>query len=245
MIDSTAGAGEVIYSNESSGAYDVVTQHKTDIAGTPTIFMELDGVSETVDMLKPTVLQAGDIIITEIASGAKSGSDTTLITGTAGTNTYAAVWNADGDLVNGPGVPLVSGGNIGAATGTSLIVSGKIDGVTNVLSTTAATTITAATHGRSAYFFNNAATEAAGTYTLPTWEAGMQYCFKNGTTTNQILTVTQPASAFMYLVGVSTTAGTGHGIAIPAGLGSSVCLVAGDVTNSWYVFPGTGTPAAY
>lgn len=37
--------------------------------------------------------------------GAKSGSDATVITGTAGTDTYSAVWNADGDLVNGPGVP--------------------------------------------------------------------------------------------------------------------------------------------
>jgi len=46
--------------------------------------------------------------ITEIAAALKSGSDGTLVTGTAGTNTYAAVWNADGDLVDGPGVPLTS-----------------------------------------------------------------------------------------------------------------------------------------
>ena len=45
--------------------------------------------------------------ITEIDAGLKTGSDTKLVTGTAGTNTYAAVWNADGDLVDGPGVPAV------------------------------------------------------------------------------------------------------------------------------------------
>lgn len=39
--------------------------------------------------------------ITEIASALKSGSDTTLITGTAGTNGYTAKWNTDGDLVDG------------------------------------------------------------------------------------------------------------------------------------------------
>lgn len=39
--------------------------------------------------------------ITEIAAALKSGSDTTLITGTAGTNGYVALWNADGDLVDG------------------------------------------------------------------------------------------------------------------------------------------------
>lgn len=39
--------------------------------------------------------------ITEIASALKSGSDATLITGTAGTTNFVAKWNADGDLVDG------------------------------------------------------------------------------------------------------------------------------------------------
>jgi hypothetical protein len=47
------------------------------------------------------------ITIDQIESTDKSGSDGTLITGTAGTNTYAAVWNGDGDLVDGPGVPAI------------------------------------------------------------------------------------------------------------------------------------------
>ena len=48
------------------------------------------------------------VLITEIESTDRSGSDGTLVTGTAGTNTYAAVWNADGDLVDGPGVPAIT-----------------------------------------------------------------------------------------------------------------------------------------
>lgn len=47
------------------------------------------------------------VLITEIESTDRSGADGTVITGTAGTSTYAAVWNADGDLVDGPGVPAV------------------------------------------------------------------------------------------------------------------------------------------
>ena len=39
-----------------------------------------------------------------------SGSDATIVTGTAGTDTYYAAWNADGDLVDGAGVPYVAGG---------------------------------------------------------------------------------------------------------------------------------------
>ena len=47
-------------------------------------------------------------LIEEIESTDKSGADGTLITGTKGTDTYAAVWNADGDLVDGPGVPAIT-----------------------------------------------------------------------------------------------------------------------------------------
>jgi len=43
--------------------------------------------------------------ITEISSTIKSGSDGTLITGTAGTNGDLAQWNVDGDLVDGPTPP--------------------------------------------------------------------------------------------------------------------------------------------
>lgn len=39
--------------------------------------------------------------ITEIKSTLKSGSDSTLITGTKGTTNYTAKWNGDGDLVDG------------------------------------------------------------------------------------------------------------------------------------------------
>lgn len=38
--------------------------------------------------------------ITEITAALKSGSDSTLITGTEGSNTEFAVWNSDGDLVS-------------------------------------------------------------------------------------------------------------------------------------------------
>ncbi len=49
----------------------------------------------------------------DIASGSKSGSDTTLITGTAGTSGDLSQWNADGDLVDGPTPP--SGSIVGTS----------------------------------------------------------------------------------------------------------------------------------
>ena len=48
------------------------------------------------------------ILITQMESTDLSGSDDTFITGTAGTDTYGAVWNSDGDLVNGAGVPAIT-----------------------------------------------------------------------------------------------------------------------------------------
>jgi len=43
--------------------------------------------------------------ITEIAAALKSGADGTLATCTAGTSGNVAMWNADGDLVDGAGTP--------------------------------------------------------------------------------------------------------------------------------------------
>jgi hypothetical protein len=58
--------------------------------------------------------------ITEIATGIKSGSDSTLITGTKGTTDYTAKWNADGDLVDGYAVldedDMVSDSSVSLAT---------------------------------------------------------------------------------------------------------------------------------
>lgn len=60
-------------------------------------------------------------LIEEIESTDKSGADGTLVTGTKGTSTYAAVWNADGDLVDGPGVPAVT--NLSNVAATAIPVS--------------------------------------------------------------------------------------------------------------------------
>jgi len=55
-----AGTGELIFA--SSGAYDVIGTIKVDVAGSATSFMEIDGVSETVDILKPAVF-SGNITL--------------------------------------------------------------------------------------------------------------------------------------------------------------------------------------
>jgi len=63
--------------------------------------------------------------ITEIAAALKSGSDVTIITGTKGTDTYYAVWNADGDLVDGAGVPALQS-VLGTSIGNGLLLDGAV-----------------------------------------------------------------------------------------------------------------------
>jgi hypothetical protein len=52
----------------------------------------------------------GFTIASEQTITAFTGADTNLVSGTAGTDTYYAAWNADGDLINGSGVPYYVGG---------------------------------------------------------------------------------------------------------------------------------------
>lgn len=61
----------------------------------------VSGASPTFTATNITGFAAGAIdAITELASGLKSGSDATLVTGTAGTADNLSKWNADGDLVD-------------------------------------------------------------------------------------------------------------------------------------------------
>jgi len=76
-----------------------------------------------------------DIPYSAIKSTSRSGLDVTLITGTAGTAADLAVWNADGDLVDGPTPP--SGAIVGttdtqALTGKTLDADGAGNVITNI-----------------------------------------------------------------------------------------------------------------
>jgi len=68
--------------------------------------------------------------ITEIASALKSGADSTLITGTAGTSGDLSAWNADGDLVDGPTPP---SGDIVGTTDSQALTNKTIDTASNTI----------------------------------------------------------------------------------------------------------------
>lgn len=136
--------------------------------------------------------------------------------------------------------------NIGAATGTSLLATGIVDGEAPITITTG-TTANLGTTYKSGYTFNQEATAGTGvTYTLPATATGLQYCVQNSGTTGVVntgvLTVYPPASSFVILNGTVNTVGGGgtHGVASGGAAGDGACFVAIDATH-WEVFPLKGT----
>jgi len=76
--------------------------------------------------------------ITEIATAIKSGADAKLITGTAGTSGDMPIWNADGDIVDGPTPPT---GAIVGTTDTQTLTNKRITPRTGTTTSHATPTI--------------------------------------------------------------------------------------------------------
>jgi hypothetical protein len=138
---------------------------------------------------------------------------------------------------------------LGAATATSLLATGIVDGKAPITVTTGATgTLGAATYN-SGYTFNQEATAGTGVvYTLPATAAGLQYCVKNsivsgtGAADTGTLTVYPAASSYVILNGTRNTIGGGgtHGVASGGAAGDAACFVAIDATD-WEVYVQRGT----
>lgn len=73
MNDSDNAAGTSgLFGNSSGGANDIILSIGVeDSTGESTVYIEVDGVSETADFLKPTTLQAGDVVKAELNADAK------------------------------------------------------------------------------------------------------------------------------------------------------------------------------
>ena len=135
---------------------------------------------------------------------------------------------------------------LGAATATSLLATGIVDGTAPITITTGTTANLGSTYN-SGYTFNQEGTAGTGvTYTLPATAVGKQYCVQNSGTTGVVnigvLTVYPPSSSFVILNGVVNTVGGGgtHGVASAGAAGDGACFVAIDATH-WEVFPLKGT----
>lgn len=145
---------------------------------------------------------------------------------------------------SGTGAALFAGGNIGAATGTSLLVTGNIDG-TAPLTLTTGTTATLGGTFKSGYTLNQEATAAAGVaYTLPTAAAGLQYCIGNswnGTAaTTGVLTLNASATGQFIIFTDGTLSATGGNVTSGGAAADAACVVGVDATH-WQLYTQRGT----
>ena len=137
--DNAAGTA-TIYGNSSGGVNDIImTLGVEDSTGESTPYIEVDGVSETVDLLKPVVV-TGNVGATTYGSDGTI-SDAELLTLDNCALTEAFVGGGAGSApvcttVTGTGAPVLANTPtlitpvIGAATGTSLVVTAGITGAT-------------------------------------------------------------------------------------------------------------------
>lgn len=88
----------------SSGATILASEHNTNLDTLYTLVngnIDNNNIKTGAGIVYSKLVLTNSIVLADLASAIKSGSDATLITGTAGTENYIAKWNADGDLVDG------------------------------------------------------------------------------------------------------------------------------------------------
>lgn len=140
--------------------------------------------------------------------------------------------------------PSLTTPNIGAATGTSLLVSGNVDGTAPTTVTTGTTATLGGTF-KSGYTHNQEATVAtAVAYTLPTAAAGLQYCVDNswnGTaSTTGVLTVATSASGQFIIFTDGTLSATGGNVTSGGAAADAACFAGVDATH-WQLYVQRGT----
>lgn len=133
---------------------------------------------------------------------------------------------------------------LGAATATSLLASGNVDGTAPVTITTGTTATLGGTF-RSGYTLNQEATAAtAVAYTLPTAAAGRQYCIGNSwngsAATTGVLTLNTSASGQFIIFTDGTLSATGGNITSGGAAADAACVIGVDATH-WQLYVQRGT----
>jgi hypothetical protein len=137
------------------------------------------------------------------------------------------------------GTPTLVTPVIGAATGTSLLATGIVDGTAPLTVTTGDAANLGTTYKSGYTYNNNSTTGNATTYTLPTAGAGLQYCIKNYTGRTGVLTF-QTSAAGQYIDLDGTNSATGGLIHSAGAAGDGACVVGVDATH-WVAYPQKGT----
>ena len=133
---------------------------------------------------------------------------------------------------------------LGAATATSLLASGNVDG-TAPMTITTGTTATLGGTFKSGYTYNQEATAAtAVAYTLPTAAVGRQYCIGNSwngsAATTGVLTLNTSASGQFIIFTDGTLTATGGNVTSGGAAADAACVVGVDSTH-WQLYVQRGS----
>lgn len=214
----------------------------TKINGTSLAGLATGLIKNTTTTGVPSIAVAGTDYQAPISMG--TGVATFLATPNSA-NFAAAIMDETGTgVVVLANTPTLTTPNIGAATGTSLLVSGNVDGTAPVTVTTGSTATLGGTF-KSGYTFNQEATAAtAVAYTLPTAAAGRQYCVSNSyngsAATTGVLTVNASATGQFIIWTDGTLSATGGNVTSGGAAGDAACFVGVDSTH-WQIYVQRGT----
>jgi hypothetical protein len=133
---------------------------------------------------------------------------------------------------------------LGAATATSLLATGIVDGTAPVTITTGTTGTPGSTYN-SGYTFNQEATAGTGvTYTLPVPAAGKQYCVKNsynGSAANTGILTIAVATPGTHFIIKNGTKGSSTGTLTSGGAAGDAACVVGISSTLWEAYVQVGT----
>lgn len=266
MQDSDNAPGTAsIYGNSSGGANDIIMTLGVEDSsgGESTAYIELDGVSESVDVKKTLVVEAAQIanggitvadsqVITFDESAADPNDADIQLSGTDGVLKIAAANGAYNEDLTIDLDTTENTATVGSSTGVTSIslgalnmaTTGTILGAINVVVTTdGALSPTAAQMYGTMFIADNATATNDTDYTLPGAVAGMSACFyDNGAGTGGII-IDAAAGDEILLDGTGVGAADAidsPGVAGDGANGDFICLMAIDATN-WITLGRSGT----
>lgn len=226
LVDPTSSIQAQLNSKQASGTY------MTAVSVTPA-----NGISGTSSGGATPALSFTLGAITPTSTNGVSAATMALLDATSSIQTQL---NAKAPSVS----PSFTTPSLGAATATSLLATGNVDGTAPVTITTG-TTATLGSTFKSGYTFNQEATAAtAVAYTLPTAAAGRQYCVGNswnGTAaTTGVLTLNTSATGQFIIFSDGTLSATGGNVTSGGAAADAACVVGIDATH-WQLYPQRGT----
>ena len=243
----------------AAGSVGDTMQLETDIGGTTSNKVTVPQISTYVDQKAGTLTNKtfdangtgnslSNVETADIAAGSKSGSDATLITGTAGTANDLSIWNADGDLVDGPTPP--SGTIVGTTDTQTLTNKTLTSPVIGQIVTTSNGDIDLAPNGTGAVILTGSAlnlVKAADIASGSTTDIGAvegNYVNITGTTTITALgTVQAGTQRWVQFDGILTLTHNGTSLILPTS--ANITTAAGDTALFISLGSGNWICAAY